>query len=262
MKQTLKQEFRRHRLILIFSAVSLLLLIIFLVFQHNDMTLLKLDVKWLILSSIPILIGLFIGGYIKNFKGFGLELEYNLKESIPLSLITKSEFKKSEGINKESVQILHQLDDKERKKTDRLKFIFGKSNHYYNIEAVDEHFRFLSNLRFIEIVDENDEFLYLIPISSFKKNNQFNLAKIDKFIKAIEKKKIKEDFPEAISDNILLSDNIIEAYKKFKKSGQTRILANNKDILPILDTEKKMLGTIEKQKLEAKIAEEVERTID
>lgn len=122
--------------------------------------------------------------------------------------------------------------------------------------------KLLPKLKYIEIVNENDEFLYLIPANSFKLNQEVAGDKINLLIKAIETEEIKEAFPEAISDYILMTDKIIEAYRKFKKSTQTRIIANNKDILPILSDQKKMLGTIDRQKLEAKIAEEVEESID
>jgi hypothetical protein len=94
MKQALKKELIRHQLLIISLAVSIIILSIFFVFQYYQLKVLLLDVKWIILSGTPILIGLFIGGYIKSFKGFGLELESNLTAPISLSVVSRVDIKK------------------------------------------------------------------------------------------------------------------------------------------------------------------------
>lgn len=261
MKQTLRQELVRHRLLLISLAISTGLLIAFLIFQYKDLKFLSLEIKWLIVCGLPILIGLFIGGYIKTFKGFGLELETNLKEPIPLSIVSKVDMTESPGMNKETLHRLQQLGDAERNKINRLRFIYGKT-HYYDPYAVEEHYRTLKNLRFIEVINSDGDFLYLLPLSKFKTTDGFNQEKIQQFINSIERQNLVEEFHDIVSDFVLTSDNIIDVYKKISKSNQSKILFSSKEVLPILNEKNKMIGTVDKQKVEAKITEEVIKIID
>ncbi|MDD3878332.1 MAG: hypothetical protein PHT69_17060 [Bacteroidales bacterium] len=256
MKKTLKQELKQHRLLIISLLFSVGLLVIFFIFQYYELKVLNLDIKWLVLSSIPILIGLFIGGYIKNFKGFGIELETNLKGQIPMTVVSKIDMADSPGINKQSLELLYNLSDKERDKISRLRFINGKRN-YYDLFAIVEHYNALRHLRFIEVVDSDGEFLYLISASKLKINNEISHEKIRQFIQAIETENIEETYPDAVSDFIITTDNIIEAYKKICKSQQSNSLLSLKESLPILNEKRKMVGTVSKQRLEAKITQEV-----
>lgn len=75
MKKILIRFFGSHPAIVFGGCLSLLLLGIFLAFQFFDSKMLNLETRWLLASGIPILIALFVGGYIKSFKGFGVELE-------------------------------------------------------------------------------------------------------------------------------------------------------------------------------------------
>jgi len=229
---------------------------------------LNLEIKLLIVSGIPILIGLFIGGYIKNFKGFGLELEYNLKEQpIPLKVISNIDMIKSPALEKGTLPELERLDRTEKEKINRLQFITGQ-RHYYIPEAVNAHFRVLKKIQFIEVVNEKGEFLFVISAKKFKTNAPplpepiTNMDKVIEFIHAIETENFNNLFFEAVTDYVLTTDSIIEAYRKIKKSEQSRRLFPLKDVLPILNEEKKMIGTVELQKLALTIAEEVEKNIN
>jgi hypothetical protein len=264
MAQSLKQELKRHRLLLIAFGVSVVLLTIFLIFQYNDLKILNLDIKWVILSGIPVLIGLFIGGYIKSFKGFGLELESNLKEPIPMSIVSKIDITESPEMNKESLPRLHSLTDVERNKINRLRFIYGKRG-YYDSYAVQEHNQQLRNLKFIEIVNQEGEFLYLLSSSKLKGKNteqENNYEKANEFIRAVEHEKIPETYSEVVTDHLTTSDNLIQAYRKINKSVQSKFLSSKREMLPILDDTERMIGIVDKHNLETKIAEEVEKTID
>lgn len=267
MEQIFKKELLRHKLLIFSIAVSFILLIIFLVFQYYDLKILLLDIKWIILSGVPILIALFIDGYIKKFKGFGLELESNLSRPITLSIVSKVNTMESPAVNKATLYRLGELSHSEKSKIDRLRFISGKKN-YYDEYAIDEHFRTLPNLKFIEIVNQEDEFLYLIQASTLKKiktnarlNQELNIERVHELIKAIETENIEDYFKNAVKDFILTTDSLIGAYRKMKMSNQTLRLFTNREILPILNENKKMVGIVGLQNIESQIAAEVEKCI-
>jgi len=66
---------KRHPAIVLGAIISIVLFIALVLFQHYNLDVLKLESRWLLVSGVPILIALFVGGYIKKFKGFGIELE-------------------------------------------------------------------------------------------------------------------------------------------------------------------------------------------
>jgi hypothetical protein len=170
-------------------------------------------------------------------------------------------------MEKESIQQLNDLTESEKNKINRLRFVIGKINHYQNF-AIEEHFRILRHLKFIEIVNQDGDFLYLLPATKLKTtnnippNSELNPNKVQSFIRAIETGNFEEYFPDIVTDFILTTDNTIEAYRKIKKSKQARQLIPNREVLPIIDGRKKMIGIVDLQKLESKISEEVEKSID
>ena len=256
MAKPLIQELQKHRLLLISFVVSLILLIVFFIFQGLELKILNLDIKWILLSGVPILIGLFIGGYIKKFKGFGFELESNLKEPIPKSLILDNDVTESFALNKQSLDQLRHLSSSKKSKVDRLTFTTGRIG-YYNLFVIQEYVSALKHLKFIEIVDNEGKFLYLVPISELKIQNGFNSDRLSELINAIEMRNFTNNFPNVVKDFILITDNIIESYKKINNSQQRGRLFINEEALPILDTNNIMVGIVYKRILEKRIIDEV-----
>ena len=56
---------------------SAFLLVLFIILQLLWPSVLSLDIKWIAVSLLPLIIGLFHNGLIKNVKAFGIELEVN-----------------------------------------------------------------------------------------------------------------------------------------------------------------------------------------
>ena len=59
--------------------VSIILLIIFGLLQHYQAKFMTLSNQWIFLSILPIIVALFVGGYITKFKGFGVEFQLQQK---------------------------------------------------------------------------------------------------------------------------------------------------------------------------------------
>ena len=252
---------RKHRLLLLSILVSITILVIFLWFQHQGQKLLALDVKWILLSGVPILLGLFIGGYIKNFKGFGLELESNLNKPLSLTITSKITATITKGKEKSSLSELYDLSENEKNLIDQLRFILGKKN-YYDSYITEQYLTVLKRIKLIEIVDETGQFLYTINALKLMEDNIPQREKINNFILAVESGNFEEYYHDAVSNFVLSTDTIIEAYRKIKKSSQAKNLYPNKEVLPVLNEQKIMVGVVDIQKLETKIVEEVEKSID
>lgn len=258
MKKALKNILDKHKMLIVFSILSFLLLIIFITFQYFEFSGLDLDVRWIIVSGIPILIGLLIGEYIKSFKGFGVEIESSLKAELPSNLISQISEESIVDVNsiyKSSLEYLHNLSFEDIQKISRLRFVFDKRD-YYNTHVVREYFQKLRNLKYLEVVDHEGKFKFLIPTSQFSANNDFLSSKIESFIREIETRNLSSSFPGAIVSFVKQDDTLLEAYKKLlSKTKKIETIGDKK--LPVLDSNHRLIGLLSKMKVEEFISKEV-----
>lgn len=258
MNKTLKSILDKHKTLMVFSSISFLLLITFLTFQYFHFSGLDLDVKWLIVSGVPILIGLLIGEYIKSFKGFGIEIESSLKAELPSNLITpisEESIVDVNSIDKQSLNYLQNLNSDEIQKISRLRFVFDKRD-YYDMYVVREYFSKLKNLKYVEIVDNEGKFKFLIPITQFRTNHNYFSSKIENFINEIENRTLSSSFSGAITSFVNYDDSLLEAYKKLlSKTKKIEAIGDKK--LPVLDTNHRLIGLLSKMKVEEFISKEV-----
>lgn len=247
-------------IVVITSLISIGLLSLFIVLQLINSDILNLDVKWIIVSASPVIIGLILSGIIKSFKGFGVELELNLSEKLESGLIGKVECFPTTELTKQSTNFLFSMSDEKRNSIERLQLISGKKN-YYDYYALNEYFHNLRKLKYIEIIDDNGKFKALLSVSNFKINpnsfdNNENNDKIKSLIRSIEREDYIDAYRSIVTEAILLNDSLIEAYKKFQK---TKIVVTyfKDQILPVLDSNDKMVGITYRMKITEKIAEQV-----
>jgi hypothetical protein len=250
----------KTKTIVISTLISIGLLILFLIVNLLNSDFLNLDVKWIIVSGVPLLIGLILSGAIKNFKGFGLELETNLTEKVEIDLIAEVESYPTPELTKGSIELLHAMTPKAKHSIQRLQFIYGKKQ-YYDPDVVREYINALNNLRYIEIVDEYGKFVSLISAESFKEKRERWPAgvantRIMQLIHSIEEKNILNDFKNVITTTIFKDDTLLQAYKKFNHTDQGKLLNSDK-ILPVVDSNYRMVGITRRCKLADKIAAQV-----
>jgi len=157
----------KTNIILVTSLISICLLSIFFTLQLINSDILNLDVKWIIVSASPVIIGLILSGIIKSFKGFGVELELNLLEKLESGLIGKVECFPTTELTKQSTNFLFSMSEEKRNSIERLQLISGKKN-YYDYYALNEYFQNLHKLKYVEIIDDNGKFKALLSASNFK----------------------------------------------------------------------------------------------
>jgi hypothetical protein len=241
---------RRHSLLLMCLALSIALLILFLVFQYRESSLLKLESKWLIVAGVPILIGLLAGSYIKSFKGLGIELEALLEISIGRIELTASEV--ADVIpedEKRSVAYLHSLSDTQRRRIQRLTFIVSKPD-YYSVNDVGRYLDTLRNLKYIEIRKSNKKFHSLIPIKYFKPHGNVEHERITEFIQALN-----TDALENTMGNNLITDYVLEDKPLLEVLKQVR--NSHFRILPVLSSKRVLIGIVTPSLIEKRITDEV-----
>ena len=101
---------KKHRVIIIGLSISLGALIILILLNMANRNVLEIETRWLTIAGIPILIALICGGYIRKFKGFGIELETTLKSPVSmLDLNAADVLSTLECGEKGSIDRLHNL---------------------------------------------------------------------------------------------------------------------------------------------------------
>lgn len=246
----LKTFWNEHTAMSVGAIVSLLMLSAFFLFQYQQANILKLESRWLIASGVPILAALFIGGYIKSFKGFGVELEASLHKPVSNLELTATEgMAEILGDEKRTISYLHNLSSSQRRRISRLSFVIGRAN-YYRTYAVEQYVRELDRLRYFEIKNNEGKFVALLPISDFKNKNEINSEAIDNFIRSLEEMTIKQVYGDLlITLNIGEGVDLIDALK-LMRSKRTKRLA-------VTDENGAFIGLLTESSIEKRIVDNV-----
>ena len=249
---------KRHKILGVFSLISVLFLIIFITLKCLDFSGLQLEEKWLFVSGIPIIIGLFWGGFIKTFKGLGVEIEASLNKELPddlISSVTENTIVDTHNIEKKAISDLERLTKQEVDNISRIRFIFNRDKYYVK-SVVKKYLERLHNLKYVEIVDAQYKFQFLIPINHFKSNIDVNLIAIEDFIAKIDQGTLNSNFPGAITSFVNKSDSLLDAYRKLI-SDTKKIKALGDQKLPVLDSDHRLIGLLSKNKVEEYISKKV-----
>lgn len=242
-----------HKPLVIAFIISALLLIAFFTLQHNEAKILALDSKWIAISLLPILVVLLIGGYIKSFKGFGIELEGRLNNPVTsVSLTATDAAEELAGDEKRSLNYLHMLAERGRphnRYISRLIFIQGRRN-YYSAEIISEYMRVLSGLKYFEVREESGDFIALIPVSRFKQRNEVDLELVHSFISSLEDRILFPLFqPGAIRNKVNEGTSLVDALREIRKQ--------NIAYIAVVSDENSFVGLLNARDIEKRIADEV-----
>lgn len=230
---------------------SVLMLALFLYLQKNDSKMLNLEIKWIVVASIPLILAILRSNVIQKFKGFGIELETRLQES-PIGIVNLEAVKALANLpsdEKQSILYLENLSKEKRMQTQRLTMREGRQN-YYNPEAIRMYIKQLPNLKYFEILSSESKFVALIPIELFRTGEFIDSTKISNLIDHIaEKETLNFLPPDIISDTVLESENIIKVLPLVRKSKY--------GLLPVISDSGNLIGVVTTDLIESKIADEV-----
>jgi len=239
---------------------SLLLLIIFGVLQEREAKFLTLSSQWIFLSILPILVALFVGGYITKFKGFGVELESALKVSVSTSIELKATDALADipGDEKQSMEYLRNMPREKVLSIRWLVFESGRKN-YYAVSVVREYLEKLPNLDFLEVRSKEGQFICYMPVSFFKGRSDsdvyyhFDTEKLERFVGAIERDNVKASFPDiAISLVVKSSSSLVQVLKSMRDEQV--------DMAAVVSDSGRYLGVLFSRDVERKVADAVLRS--
>lgn len=238
------------RIVLIGSCVSLILFIMFLILQDKGALILELESRWLFVAGVPILVSLIVGGYIRKFKGLGVEIETRLKSKIGTTdLLATDALEHIEGADKGTLSFLYDTPTEELSKRERLKLVEGRRD-YYNVFAFSLYLERLVNLKFLEIQDQVGRFRYLVSIRAFKSNAEIRENTINDFLNNLANRTVLPQIEEFVEFNtIKTTEKLLSILPKVRDSKL--------GCLPVLDDQKHLLGVVTKEAIESRIADAV-----
>ncbi len=173
-----KKQEQANRYWIIGIVLTSLLLTIFLYLQGKESKMLNLEVKWLVVASIPLFIVILRSNVIQKFKGFGIELETRLQEPIgKINLAAINALADLPSDEKQSIRYLENLSEDKRIQVQRLTLREGR-REYYQATAIHEYIRQLPNLKYFEVLSNDEKFIALIPIELFKTKDYIDLQRL------------------------------------------------------------------------------------
>lgn len=240
---------------------SLLFLIGLLVVQSRWPALLEIPSAWMGIAVLPLLLALLTGGYIRTFRGFGIEVEAALETAVaddvtaqaasdydPFSEATDLAGDVTDAemvLSKASMGRLHSLEPRERAAYQRLSFRQGYRG--YHPFAIEEHLQALPGVKWIEIDDPDGGFLGVI------RREDLETGDLQEFVSALEAGSALDRFPGILASEALGQDTPLRQVALAFRSG-------SREALPVTRG-RRLLGMIERTKVYERIGEAVARTL-
>ncbi len=245
----------RTAAIAIGAGLSVLLLIGFGILKEIDAKFLNLSSQWIFISILPVLVSLFVGGYISKFKGFGVELESALNASVSASIELKATDAISDipGDEKQSLEYLHNLPKDKALSIRWLVFESGRKG-YYTPYGIKEYLEKLPNIEFLEVRTKEGSFVCYLPIDAFKlqgsSSERFDMNQLEKFVRAIDIEDVKGQFlGVAISLTVKSSNSLVEVLRSMRDE--------NVDMAAVASDSGRYLGVLFSRDVEKKVADAV-----
>jgi len=250
MKKILLKFWSHHTALVIGAMVSIVLLDTFLLFQYNELNVLKLESRWLLVAGVPLLVALIVGDYIKSFKGFGVELEATLSKPVTnVELSATEAMDEIIGDDKRSIDYLHRLNPRDRRNISRLVLVQGRVD-YYRPYALEIYLHELRGLKYIEIRNQEGQFVALIPISEFKNGTEINNNLLSEFIHTLEQSQILQRYSRTVITTHITEDTgLIEALKIMRRHKVQQLV--------VLDESNVFQGVLMARSVEKRIADNV-----
>ncbi len=246
----------KQKVLIIGSGISLVLIFVLGYLQSVDSKFLNLPSHWIAVAVIPVLISLFVGGFIKRFKGFGVELEADLQKPVAsLGLTAADAVESVEGDEKKTHEELEKLSPKEKLSIRRLIFKSDRKN-YYEPYSIGMYISRLPNLEYFEVQNKSGAIICLIPKSTFVETTleppyiKIDSNKLGMFVQAIENDEVPGTFVDsAITLKVSNDQSLVNVLKRMR--------IENVEFAPVIGAKENYLGVVFAKDIERKIADSV-----
>ena len=216
--------------------------------------LLDIDIKWLIVASIPIVLALIVGKFITRFKWMGVDIEIAVDDRIVDAEDVVYIMHSFIAQKKENLAVLFSLSPEAKNRPNVLAFEQGKPG-YYDPYAIREYVRLLPNVHFFSVKTSTGKFVALLQINRELILGQANEL-INSFILDLAENRIPEEIGFfVITHHIVAKTKVIDAYEIIKRTPNKA--------LTVLENEesKQLIGIVFERSIEAYLAKLVLRYV-
>ncbi|MGH1358657.1 MAG: CBS domain-containing protein [Burkholderiaceae bacterium] len=258
MGNVFQKLWKQHTFLVLCVGVSAFLLLLFFRLQYDGSPILGLKSQWLIVAGVPLLLGIIAGGYVKTFKGFGMEFETLLRtpvRSVAVQVREVVAFPKSRA--KESISRLDSMSISDRAGVGRLSFVLGLKN-YYEESSIQEYLLRLPNVEYFEITRPTGEFYALVPVEHFRVSRRFdesisldfNSEAIDQFTNALKESAFNVGLPfRYVTFQVMPDQDCIDVLRKLR--------ASDLSVAAVVAPDGGLVGVARARDIERKIADAV-----
>ena len=244
----------KHQFLFIGATFSAVLLFYLGYLQEKGAAFLLLPVQWIIVAFIPFIIALLVGGYVTKIKGFGIEIEATLHDTMKASFFQSLDIFALDDLSNQhhyggvAKGTVSRLDCFRDRICSIQRLIFRRGYNDYSTEKIKQYLEALPCIEFFEILSEEDEFICYIPVKYFLHGNNPDLDRLETFIKSLQEGDIKLKFSKILIDVRIKSDtNLLQALRRLREEGVT--------IAAVFSAQNKYLGAILASDIEKRIAD-------
>jgi len=223
--------------------ISIIFFIILFLIRHYHSDMLDVDAKWICVACAPVIIALILSGIIKNFKGFGIELEIEIRSLA--SLDRNKIFAYYEPLPVKAKSGIDEIYNGRLgyNRSQVLSFTVGKYD-YYDQYSIGTYFKRLPNIKYVLVVDNSGRFEGLLKREHIYVGKHYNYDVYNSFIKSLESGKLSEMYGINYMTKFLSVDStILESVKLFKQVKNNHSWHNE---LPVLNEDRKFIGLLKK----------------
>ncbi len=236
-----------HRVLINGLIASFILLAIFGLSEFCDNRFLNLEPKWMIISFTPLIIAIIVSGYIKSFKGFGIEIETRFGEPLDSYTIDiMGDVIVQMVSEKSSFNFLYSIGQEKREHIKVLSFV-NKKRGYYSESHIQQYLKILLNIEYFLIINSRGNYIYTLNAKYFRNLDDENGIKL--LIQSIEDGKLIDVLaPHLIQTVLIGSTKIIDALDQLHK--------RNTAFAVVISTSNKFIGLVSRASLEDRIVKD------
>jgi hypothetical protein len=241
---------KKHPIVILGFIATLIIFIMLLLLQYFLPSMLQLDVKWIVVACLPLIIALIVGGYIKEFGGFGITLKTTMEAPITsLDLKAQEVLVSLEGTPKDTIAALDRIGLERRRKITRLQFSVSRPA-YYDVEAIASYMRALPNLEYFEIVKPRGLFVCLLPIWIFYRLRELDFLGLERFLSALMEDRVLDMYSDyLITDTVTPKQSLISVLEVLR--------SKRVDAAAVVGPTGAVLGLVRTSDIEKRITDEV-----
>ena len=215
------------------------LLVALLVTQVCAPDVLKVDTGWLAIVVLPLLVALLIAGYVRSFKGLGLELESALREKVPA--LARGEAAQvpldaDTAVGKLGPEDLARLRQEHAQRCPERLVLRKRQNVRYVGDLIRQYLDAFPSVQWIEIQHEDGTFEALLPVEVLGQHMHWSTEAMSEFESWLNRRELGSLGAKLITRSISDTASVTDAIRMHLESGL--------NYLPAISSARRLTGVV------------------